>query len=50
MGLTVQGFWSADDVSQDQDAYLTVRCIACNQTHLIGPATGKILGMDDNDD
>jgi hypothetical protein len=43
----VQG-WSAEEVSPDQvDTYEAVTCIACQQVHLVNPATGKVLGSND---
>ncbi len=47
-GLNVQG-WSAEEVSADEaNTYQTVTCIACQQTHLVNPATGKVLSGDDS--
>jgi hypothetical protein len=46
-GFNVQG-WSAYEVSGDEaDTYETVTCIACQQTHLVNPATGKVLSSDE---
>jgi hypothetical protein len=43
----VQG-WSAEEVSPDQaDTYETVTCMACQQVHLVNPATGDVLGSGD---
>jgi hypothetical protein len=45
-GFNVQG-WSAYEVSGDEaDTYETVTCIACQQTHLVNPATGKVLSSE----
>jgi hypothetical protein len=46
MGLQVQG-WVADDPSSNGDTYTTVTCLACRQTHAVNPASGKVLGADD---
>ena len=41
-GLKVQG-WVADDVSaNDSSAYQLITCLACRQSHLVNPATGKL--------
>lgn len=45
-GYRVQGF-VAEEVSNDADTYETVTCIVCQQVHLVNPATGKVLGEDD---
>ncbi len=46
-GLNVQG-WIADDGSADDaETYRTLRCLACRQTHLVNPSTGKVLSGDD---
>ncbi len=42
-GLRAQGF-VAEDVSDDADTYESVTCLACQQVHLVNPATGKVLG------
>ena len=46
-GLNVQG-WSADEISADEaDTYETVTCIACQQTHLVNAASGKVLSSNE---
>ncbi len=45
-GQRVQG-WVADDPSENEDAYQSLTCLACTQTHMVNPKTGKVLGMDD---
>jgi hypothetical protein len=46
-GLNVQG-WFADDPSMTEgETYETVKCLACNQVHLINQSTGKTLGDDE---
>jgi hypothetical protein len=45
MGLRVQGS-AADDVAVDAHTYEPVVCTACQQTHLVNPATGVVLGAD----
>jgi hypothetical protein len=44
-GYRVQG-WVADDVPADppQQLYVSLRCSACAQAHLVNPATGEVLG------
>jgi hypothetical protein len=34
----------AEDFS---DEYQTVACVACQRVHLVNPATGKVLGQDE---
>jgi hypothetical protein len=38
----------AEDISDDTEDYQTVTCLACQQVHLVSPATGKVLGEDDD--
>jgi hypothetical protein len=46
-GHNVQG-WFADDVSTAEgETYQAITCLACQQVHLVNPATGKTLGVDD---
>jgi hypothetical protein len=45
-GRQVQG-WIAEDVSENgSETYLSLACLACNQTHLINPKTGRALGTE----
>jgi hypothetical protein len=45
-GHNVQG-WSSEEVSPHQrDEYETVTCIACQQTHLVKPTTGRVISSD----
>jgi len=46
--LRVQG-WSADDMSSGSkdETYETVTCVACQQVHLVDPATGKVIGAEE---
>ncbi len=44
--LIVQG-WIADDPTDD-DAFEPITCTACTRVHLVNPATGKVLGEDDD--
>jgi len=46
-GYQVQGF-IAEDVSDEAEGYKAITCLACQQTHLVNPTTGKVLG--DNDE
>ena len=38
--------WFADDSENGDDAYRAVRCLACQQVHLVN-ANGKVLGTDE---
>jgi hypothetical protein len=38
--------WFADDSENGDDAYRAVRCLACQQVHLVN-ANGKVLGIDE---
>jgi hypothetical protein len=51
-GLPVQG-WTADESRDrfksnqaDQTEYLALRCPLCARTHLVNPATGRVLRYD----
>jgi hypothetical protein len=46
-GLNVQG-WSAEEFTRDKkDAYETVSCLACRRIHLVNPATGMVLKVEE---
>ena len=45
-GSRVQGY-VAEEVPDDTNAYKSITCLACRQVHLVNPATGKVLGEDD---
>ncbi len=45
-GYRVQGF-TAEEVSEDTDTYQTITCLMCQRVHLVNPATGKVLGEED---
>jgi hypothetical protein len=45
-GYRVQGF-TAEEVSDKKDTYESVLCVMCQRTHLVNPATGKVLGADE---
>jgi hypothetical protein len=46
-GFNVQG-WSAEAVEDgDGEHYEPVRCLVCQQLHLVNPKTGKTLGTDE---
>jgi hypothetical protein len=34
---------------REEQAYLRIRCIACNQVHHANQITGKVLGVDDDE-
>jgi hypothetical protein len=42
-GSRVQGF-VAEEIPND--TYEPVTCVACRQVHFVNPATGKVLGED----
>jgi hypothetical protein len=46
-GLNVQGWFTDEPAANETDSYETVKCLACNQLHLINRATGKTIGQDD---
>jgi hypothetical protein len=46
--VRVQG-WSAEDPSDHDVAYDPVRCPACRQMHYVNPATGRVLGSEDDE-
>ena len=46
-GRTVQG-WSAEEVTDDENAYEAVACLICTQTHLVNMKTGKVLGGEED--
>jgi hypothetical protein len=43
-GQNVQG-WAADDI--DDEAPLSVTCLACSRVHLVDPKTGRTVGIDE---
>jgi len=45
-GYRVQGF-AAEDASADPKSYQAITCLACQQTHLVNPTTGKVLRGED---
>jgi hypothetical protein len=46
--LNVQG-WVADDPTEPgNEIYETITCTACTRLHAVSPATGKVLGADDD--
>jgi hypothetical protein len=40
----VQSWLSYDPFEQGENTYESVTCIACRQTHLVNPKTGKAIG------
>ena len=44
-GYQVHGF-VAEDASNNAD-YEAITCLACQQTHLVNPTTGKVLGAEE---
>jgi hypothetical protein len=45
-GQTVQGFTAEE---ADGDTYEAITCLACRRLHFVNPATGKVLGQDDDE-
>jgi hypothetical protein len=46
-GYRVQGFTAEEISNDDVETFVTVTCIGCNQVHLVNPATGKVVDVDD---
>jgi hypothetical protein len=50
-GLNVQG-WVAEDPTERgreiKEIYEAITCTACTRLHGVSPATGKVLGADDD--
>jgi hypothetical protein len=46
-GHTVQG-WSAEEVTDDENAYESVACLACTKLHMVNMKTGKVLGAEED--
>jgi len=44
-GFQVQGY-TPEQTSDDDGSYEAVTCLACQQVHLVHPASGKVLGED----
>jgi hypothetical protein len=44
-GHRFQGF-VAEEASENSENYEMVKSIACEQTHLVNPATRKVLGVE----
>jgi hypothetical protein len=42
-GKLVQA-WTAEDPYESDDAYESVRCVACRRVHMVNPNTGKVFG------
>ncbi len=47
-GYRVQGFVAEEDFSDDVEDGQSVTCLACKQTHLVNPRTGKVLEVDND--
>jgi hypothetical protein len=47
-GLNVQGWVADDPIESGGDHFEPVTCTACTRIHLVNPATGKVLGADDD--
>ena len=44
--------WSAETVLKDEDGniFVPVRCLACDQVHHLNPATGRVLGSEEEEE
>jgi hypothetical protein len=47
-GLNVQGWVADDPAERGTGTYESFTCTACLQLHAVNPATGKVLGADDD--
>ncbi len=47
-GLNVQSWVADDPTERDKETYETVACAVCTRLHVVNPATGKVLGADDD--
>jgi hypothetical protein len=47
-GLNVQGWVADDPTERGKEIYETITCTACTGLHVVSPATGKVLGSDDD--
>jgi hypothetical protein len=47
-GLNVQGWVADDPAERGEEIYESVTCTACTRLHLVNPATGRVLGADDD--
>lgn len=47
-GLRVQGLVADDPTERSDESYQAITCLACSRIHLVNPATGKVLGEDNN--
>jgi hypothetical protein len=45
-GHRIQGYIATEAESGEQDRYESVTCSFCQQVHFVNPATGKVLGQD----
>jgi hypothetical protein len=43
----VQGWFADDAPANEEEAYDSVKCPACNRMHFVNRLTGKTLGNDD---
>ena len=48
-GLRIQG-WVADDADPraNDESYQPVTCLACRQTHLVNPSSGKVVSANND--
>jgi hypothetical protein len=42
--------WFAEDVPENGGAFVPVRCLACDQVRYVSPTTGRVLGIDGEED
>lgn len=48
-GYKMQGFVADDPTEKDGNVYEPLTCTLCGRIHLVNPATGKVLGGEDDD-
>ena len=46
-GRKVQGWFADEPPANETDSYETVKCLACNQMHLVNRTTGRTIGQDE---
>ena len=44
----VQGWIAAEELTEHDNSYVPLECLACRQLHYVLPTTGKVLGAGDS--
>jgi hypothetical protein len=45
--MKVQGWVADDPTSESEDgSFVALSCLACRQSHVVDPKTGKVMGVD----